>query len=132
MPACFPAKTDTYEGATSVTTGWGTFFPDESPDTSRKEMGIRVLTEADCVKKFGANMLNTTTQICAGATGIVLNMYQGNSGDPLLVEHSNGLWYLAGLASWGYGYADGHVYTSLSAYRDWVQGHVSTFPSGSD
>ncbi|CAF2412457.1 unnamed protein product [Rotaria sp. Silwood2] len=132
MPACFPAKTDTYESATSVATGWGTLSSGGNLAIYHMEVAMPVLTDAECVKKFGANMLNPTTQVCAGYDGENKDTCQGDSGGPLVVQHANGRWYIIGLTSWGYGCGDGGVYTRTSAFRDWVLGHVSTLPTDAE
>jgi len=124
--ACFPAVTDTYEGKTSWATGWGTLNSGGQVATYHMEVSMPVLTDASCRSKFGGtnNMLNPTTQVCAGETGRGKDTCQGDSGGPLVCKHVNGFWYIIGLTSWGYGCGDGGVYTRCSAFRNWVEGYT--------
>ena len=103
MPVCFPATTDTYEGQTSVVTGWNNLVITAGPaNTAKKEIQLPILTDPVCKTKYNGqnNLLNTTTQICAGETDGQKHTCLLDSGGPLVVEQTNGNWYLAGLMSW--------------------------------
>ena len=66
------------------------------------QVQMPVLTDAACKTKFNGanNMLDPTTQICAGISGQNKDTCQGDSGGPLVIKHADGYWYLAGLTSW--------------------------------
>jgi secreted trypsin-like serine protease len=58
-------------------------------------------------------------QLCAGGTTEWKGTCQGDSGGPIMAAKSNGLIYLAGVTSWGYGcayYPTPGVYTRVPAY----------------
>jgi len=123
IPACYPAASDTYAGAESWATGWGTLFSGGSISRYHMQVKMPVLTDAACKTKFAGsnNMLIPATQICAGVSGENKDTCQGDSGGPLVAKHADNHWYLIGLTSWGYGCGDGGVYTRTSAFRDWVE-----------
>jgi secreted trypsin-like serine protease len=123
IPVCFPPAGTDYNGKSSWATGWGTLFSGGTVSRYHMEVEMPVLSDASCKSKFGGtnNMLDPTTQICAGVSGQGKDTCQGDSGGPLVVKHADGYWYLAGLTSWGYGCGDGGVYTRNSAYRAWVE-----------
>jgi secreted trypsin-like serine protease len=131
LPACFPALGESFAGETSVATGWGTTSSGGTVSTVQREVSMPVLTDAACRTKFGGanNMLDPVYQVCAGVSGANKDTCQGDSGGPLIVQR-NGLWYLLGITSWGYGCGDGGVYARPSAYRPWVEGFTGPLPTG--
>jgi len=93
-----------------------------------------VLTDARCEERFdgGNNMIDPPTQVCAGEEGENKDTCQGDSGGPLVVKNSgDGLWYVIGATSWGYGCGDGGVYTRVSGFRSWIENVIdSALPTG--
>nr|XP_006817798.1 PREDICTED: transmembrane protease serine 9-like [Saccoglossus kowalevskii] len=53
----------------------------------------------------------------------------GDNGGPMMCQMDDGLWYLAGLASWGFGCADPSypgVYSRITAGNQWIQSTMET------
>ncbi len=102
MPVCFPATTDIYEGQTSVATGWNSrMIAIGGANTAKQEIELPILTAVVCKSKYGLHdRFNSTTQICVDETGSHAYTCPTDSGGSLVVEHTNGNWYLAGFMSW--------------------------------
>ncbi|RUM94271.1 MAG: hypothetical protein DSZ28_04065 [Thiothrix sp.] len=73
-------------------------------------------------------------QLCAGGTSKTKDTCQGDSGGPIMVAKNDGLIYLAGVTSWGYGcayYTTPGVYTRVPAYAgaidDVIKGRSTEF-----
>ncbi|KAH8373234.1 hypothetical protein KR009_008035, partial [Drosophila setifemur] len=70
-----------------------------------------------------------SSQLCAGDDSGTRDTCQGDSGGPLIMQ-SGPLPYVVGITSHGQGCASGPptVYTRVSSYLDWIEGHV--WPEG--
>jgi secreted trypsin-like serine protease len=128
VPVCYQRSSADLSGQTSWATGWGTLFSGGSLSRYNMQVAMPVLTDARCKQRFGAN-LDPNLGICAGEVGNNKDTCQGDSGGPLVVKNAlDGLWYLIGITSWGYGCGDGGVYTRASFYATWVEGKFAAFP----
>ncbi|CAF0923262.1 unnamed protein product [Adineta steineri] len=133
LPVCYPSINDTYEHEISMATGWGTPIIGGNLSNVHMEVEMPILTDTACKDKYRqfGNMLDITTQICAGRKEEGKDTCQGDSGGPLIVRHTDNDWYLIGLTSWGLGCGEGGVYTRTSAYRDWVLSYTGSLPNSS-
>jgi len=132
LPVCFPADGDDFASQESIAVGWGSTFSGGSSAPTHREVSMPVLTDARCEQRFDgtSNLIEPSTQICAGEDQEGKDTCQGDSGGPLVVKKSDGNWYLAGLTSWGYGCGNGGVYTRSSAFRSWVESYTGPLPTG--
>jgi len=130
LPCCVPAAGATFPGETSVATGWGSTASGGGSAPTHREVSMPILTDARCEERFdGTNdMLDPSTQICAGEEGGNKDTCQGDSGGPLVAKRTH--WLLIGLTSWGYGCGDGGVYTRVSAFRPWIVSYTGALPTG--
>jgi len=133
LPACILTPGEALAGKQSIATGWGTTSSGGSVANGQREVSMPVLTDVRCKERFGGtnDMLNPLTQVCAGEESQGKDTCQGDSGGPLVVKE-NGLWYLFGLTSWGYGCGDGGVYTRVSAFRSWIESYTGPLPTGTN
>uniref|UniRef100_UPI00358E43EA coagulation factor VII-like n=1 Tax=Myxine glutinosa TaxID=7769 RepID=UPI00358E43EA len=75
----------------------------------------------------GSRYVVTRNMLCAGGGHAGKDACSGDSGGPLTVE-KKGVWYLAGLVSWGEGCARPGkygMYTKVSRYLTWIQANMA-------
>lgn len=152
LPVCVPQTGETFEGKTSVATGWGSTVSGGSSSPVHREVSLPVITTTECRTHFAqydlADMVVPETQVCAGRTGGNKDTCQGDSGGPLVIKDT--FWYSIGITSWvsvllfywktkdisscclmqGVGCGDVGVYTRTSAFRDWILSFTGTLPTG--
>uniref|UniRef100_A0A3B3Z1S3 chymotrypsin n=1 Tax=Poecilia mexicana TaxID=48701 RepID=A0A3B3Z1S3_9TELE len=83
------------------------------------QTSLPLLSPAQCRNYWGTSRI-TDVMICAGASGV--SSCQGDSGGPLVCE-SSGVWYLAGIVSWGTSNCNVYapaVYARVSYLRSWI------------
>ena len=98
------------------------------PSYTLQEVVVPVVSHKECARHYENSFhdvkgfsINSTTQICAGATGT--DSCYGDSGGPLTVE-VEGRFYLAGVVSFGMGCAQRGfpgVYTRVEPYLPWIR-----------
>jgi len=128
VPACVQRSSEDLSGKTSWATGWGTLFSGGSLSRYNMQVPMPVLTDARCIQRFGEDV-DGPTHVCAGEVGNNKDTCQGDSGGPLVLKNDlDGLWYLIGITSWGYGCGDGGVYTRVSHHVQWIEDKFAAFP----
>ncbi|CAH6887240.1 Tmprss11c [Phodopus roborovskii] len=122
--ACLPEVTQKFPpNSDVVVTGWGTLKSDgESPNVLQKGR-VKIIDNKTCNSAKAYGGVITPGMLCAGFLEGHVDACQGDSGGPLVSEDSNGIWFLAGIVSWGDECALPNkpgVYTRVTYYRDWI------------
>jgi len=125
-PACLAQTSDTttFDGKTAYVYGWGTTSSGGASSSKLLEVGVPVVTSAQCATSMGPM---EGGQICAGGEA-GKDSCQGDSGGPLSYE-SNGQHILIGDVSYGDGCAKAGfygVYGRISFYRTWIEGKMTS------
>ncbi|XP_075175963.1 transmembrane protease serine 9-like [Anomaloglossus baeobatrachus] len=136
MPVCLPAASVTFPcGLECWVTGWGTIYSGVNlpyPMTLQEVM-TPIIDQARCDAIYHVNSIISSNvpiilddMICSGYTYGGKDSCQGDSGGPLVCK-VQGVWYQAGVVSWGDGCAQSNrpgVYTLVPAYTSWIQSYV--------
>uniref|UniRef100_A0A8C3VRK9 Transmembrane protease serine n=1 Tax=Catagonus wagneri TaxID=51154 RepID=A0A8C3VRK9_9CETA len=122
--ACLPEATYTFPpNSNVVVTGWGTLKTDgTSPDILQKGL-VKIIDNKTCRGKAVYDGAITAGMMCAGFLKGRVDACQGDSGGPLVGADNKGIWFLAGIVSWGDECALPNkpgVYTRVTYYRDWI------------
>ncbi|CAI9580740.1 unnamed protein product [Staurois parvus] len=112
-------------------TGWGTRSSGGSLVSlgALQEVMVPLIDRNTCQVMYhnGGSTSNIQyDQICAGYKDGYKDSCQGDSGGPLVCKVW-GVWYQAGVVSWGYGCAKRYypgVYTLLTTYESWISSHL--------
>ncbi|CAO2639540.1 Transmembrane protease serine 11C [Lemmus lemmus] len=122
--ACLPEVTQKFPpNSDVVVTGWGTLKSDgESPNILQKGR-MKIIDSKTCNSGKAYGGVITPGMLCAGFLEGSVDACQGDSGGPLVSEDSKGIWFLAGIVSWGDECALPNkpgVYTRVTYYRNWI------------
>ncbi|XP_077129938.1 transmembrane protease serine 9-like [Ranitomeya variabilis] len=135
-PICLPAASVTFPcGLECWVTGWGTI--NSGVDLSYPKTLQKVMTPIiDRVRCDGIYHVNSfmdaddpiilDDMICSGYRYGGKDSCQGDSGGPLVCK-VQGVWYQAGVVSWGDGCALSYrpgVYTLVTTYTSWIQSYA--------
>ncbi|XP_045388760.1 transmembrane protease serine 11C-like [Lemur catta] len=123
--ACLPEATYTFPpNSDVVVTGWGTLKSDgTSPNILQKGL-VKIIDNKICNSREAYSGVITPGMLCAGYLEGRVDACQGDSGGPLVGANSKGIWFLAGIVSWGDECALPNkpgVYTRVTYYRDWIK-----------
>uniref|UniRef100_A0A8C8ZR07 Transmembrane protease serine n=1 Tax=Prolemur simus TaxID=1328070 RepID=A0A8C8ZR07_PROSS len=123
--ACLPGATYTFPpNSDVVVTGWGTLKSDgTSPNILQKGL-VKIIDNKICNSREAYGGVITPGMLCAGYLEGRVDACQGDSGGPLVGANSKGIWFLAGIVSWGDECALPNkpgVYTRVTYYRDWIK-----------
>ena len=126
-----PLQSTTLGSTTARISGWGnTSTTGFSYPTAMRIATVSTVADGPCGSAYTADYFNATTMLCAVGTGFTTDTCQGDSGGPLAVQTA-GVWYLAGVTSWGNGCAESPypgVYTEVSAFASWIDDQVIASP----
>ncbi|CAM4655910.1 transmembrane protease serine 11C-like [Lepidochelys kempii] len=113
----FPYNSD------AVITGWGALSNDGSSSNVLREATVKLIDSNTCNRREVYDGVITPGMLCAGYLEGGVDACQGDSGGPLVSPDLRGMWYLAGIVSWGDECAKPNkpgVYTRVTYYRDWI------------
>ncbi|XP_075704028.1 serine protease 33-like [Rhinoderma darwinii] len=143
IPVCVPTSSMTFSDGTNCwVTGWGNTGSDVTlpyPQTLQQVMVPLISTSAcDQMYHIGSSVnagqvIVPSDQICAGYKAGQKDSCQGDSGGPLVCK-INGVWYQAGIVSWGEDCALPNrpgVYTDVPDYYNWIYSYGATRSSSS-
>ncbi|XP_077129941.1 serine protease 33-like [Ranitomeya variabilis] len=138
LPVCVPPGSMSFSDGTDCwVTGWGNTgygVTLASPQTLQQVM-LPLINNSACDAMYHINsdisastQIVPSDQICAGYQAGQKDSCQGDSGGPLVCE-VNGVWYQAGIVSWGDECALANrpgVYTYVPDYYDWIYSSGAT------
>jgi len=123
------ARTADQVGRLCHISGWGRMSANGALPENLMQARIDILTTAECATMWQPTPV-TDLQVCIYDRATqARGACNGDSGGPLVCELSQGVYELVGVTSWGRtGCATDFpsVYTRVSAYYDWIIGHVGS------
>ncbi|XP_040296135.1 serine protease 27-like [Bufo bufo] len=134
LPVCLPSASVTFPcGLECWVTGWGhtAFHGDRPSNGTLQKVRTPLIDHETCDTLYHIWSLDYSTiiqedKICAGFVKGQKDSCQGDSGGPLVCK-VDGVWYQAGIVSWGEGCAYPFrpgVYTLVPAYEQWIRTFV--------
>uniref|UniRef100_A0A8C8SF51 Peptidase S1 domain-containing protein n=1 Tax=Pelusios castaneus TaxID=367368 RepID=A0A8C8SF51_9SAUR len=132
LPACLPdAGIHFPAGTLCWVTGWGS--PQEGDQLpapmTLQQLQVPLIDTLPCdalYQRRGSGRVIQDDMVCAGYAEGRRDACQGDSGGPLVCQKA-GLWFVAGIISWGEGCAlpsRPGVYIRVSAYLGWIRQHM--------
>uniref|UniRef100_A0A8C3KTM6 Peptidase S1 domain-containing protein n=1 Tax=Calidris pygmaea TaxID=425635 RepID=A0A8C3KTM6_9CHAR len=128
QPVCLPLAVQKFPvGKKCIISGWGDLQEGNvtEPEVLQKA-SVGIIDQNTC--NFLYNFSLTDRMICAGFLEGKIDSCQGDSGGPLACEVTPGVFYLAGIVSWGIGCAQAMrpgVYSRITKLRDWIVDTIS-------
>ncbi|XP_075592296.1 transmembrane protease serine 9 [Balearica regulorum gibbericeps] len=132
QPICLPLAVQKFPvGKKCVISGWGNLQEGNvtKPEILQKA-SVGIIDQKTC--NFLYNFSLTDRMICAGFLEGKIDSCQGDSGGALACEVTPGVFYLAGIVSWGIGCAQPTkpgVYSRITKLKDWILDTISQLPS---
>ncbi|XP_053906502.1 transmembrane protease serine 9 isoform X2 [Cuculus canorus] len=132
QPICLPLAGQKFPvGKKCIISGWGDLQEGNvtKPEILQKA-SVGIIDQKIC--DFLYNFSLTDRMICAGFLEGKVDSCQGDSGGPLACEVTPGVFYLAGIVSWGIGCAQAMkpgVYSRITKLKDWILATISQVPS---
>ncbi|XP_004632760.2 transmembrane protease serine 9 [Octodon degus] len=136
QPVCLPLAIQKFPvGRKCLISGWGNTQEGNAtkPDLLQRA-SVGIVDQKTCSVLYNFSL--TDRMLCAGFLEGRVDSCQGDSGGPLACEETPGVFYLAGIVSWGIGCAQAKkpgVYARVTRLKGWVldvmsSGTLSTSP----
>nr|XP_021504589.1 transmembrane protease serine 9 isoform X1 [Meriones unguiculatus] len=132
QPVCLPLPIHKFPvGRKCMISGWGNTQEGNAskPDILQKA-SVGIMEQKMCAALYNFSL--TDRMLCAGFLEGRVDSCQGDSGGPLACEETPGVFYLAGIVSWGIGCAQAKkpgVYARITRLKDWILKAMSSGPS---
>ncbi|XP_043831214.1 transmembrane protease serine 9 [Dromiciops gliroides] len=134
QPVCLPLAIQKFPvGRKCMISGWGNTHEGNAtkPEVLQKA-SVGIIDQKTCSILYNFSL--TDRMICAGFLEGKIDSCQGDSGGPLACEETPGVFYLAGVVSWGIGCAQAKkpgVYSRMTRLKDWIVDTISPGPQAS-
>uniref|UniRef100_A0A7M4F3N0 Peptidase S1 domain-containing protein n=1 Tax=Crocodylus porosus TaxID=8502 RepID=A0A7M4F3N0_CROPO len=135
QPVCLPLAVQKFPvGKKCMISGWGNIQEGNSKQLTKPESlqkaSVGIIDQKTCNVLYNFSL--TDRMICAGFLEGKVDSCQGDSGGPLACEETPGVFYLAGIVSWGIGCAQAKkpgVYSRITKLKDWILDIISPLPA---
>ncbi|XP_042336045.1 transmembrane protease serine 9 [Sceloporus undulatus] len=123
QPICLPLAVHKFPvGRKCLISGWGSIREGNAsrPETLQRA-SVGIIDQKTCNVLYNFSL--TEQMMCAGFLEGKVDSCQGDSGGPLACEETPGVFYLAGLVSWGAGCAQAKkpgIYARITRFKDWI------------
>uniref|UniRef100_A0A2K6G8M9 Transmembrane serine protease 9 n=1 Tax=Propithecus coquereli TaxID=379532 RepID=A0A2K6G8M9_PROCO len=131
QPVCLPLAIQKFPvGRKCMISGWGNT---QEGNATKPELlqraSVGILDQKACSALYNFSL--TDRMLCAGFLEGKVDSCQGDSGGPLACEETPGVFYLAGIVSWGIGCAQAKkpgVYARITRMKGWILETMSSRP----
>ncbi|XP_037360915.1 transmembrane protease serine 9 [Talpa occidentalis] len=131
QPVCLPLAIQKFPvGRKCMISGWGNTQEGNAtkPDVLQRA-SVGIIDQKACSSLYNFSL--TDRMLCAGFLEGRVDSCQGDSGGPLACEETPGVFYLAGIVSWGVGCAQARkpgVYARITRMKGWILDAMSPRP----